>query len=179
MEGFWRHSLCVGTAAKQIAKRRGVDPKLLEEYFTAGLLHDLGKVPLNAVLPKEYLLTVSAADRDRCPLVQEEDRSLGINHCAAGALIVTAWQLEGPVGDAITCHHDLAGYTGPHGDVLRTVSAANYFACTGGIGFSGDRYPEKLACQDWEALGIDRELDETMKTLVVEEIEKAKIFLKI
>ena len=83
------------------------------------------------------------------------------------------------MGDAITCHHDLAGYTGPHGDLLRTVCAANYFACTGEIGFSGDRYPQNLDGQDWEALGIDRELDETTKTLVIEEIERAKIFLKI
>ncbi|MCX7654895.1 MAG: HDOD domain-containing protein, partial [Treponemataceae bacterium] len=44
MDGFWRHSLCVGVAAKMIAKKRGVDPKLTEEYFAAGLLHDIGKI---------------------------------------------------------------------------------------------------------------------------------------
>jgi len=47
MEGFWRHSLCVGVSAKAITKKRGIDPKLLEEYFAAGLFHDIGKIPLN------------------------------------------------------------------------------------------------------------------------------------
>ncbi|MCL2879605.1 MAG: HDOD domain-containing protein, partial [Treponema sp.] len=48
MEGFWRHSLCVGVAAKMLAKQRGIESKQREEYFTAGLLHDIGKIPLNS-----------------------------------------------------------------------------------------------------------------------------------
>ena len=44
MEGFWRHSLCVGVTAKLIAKHIKVDTKTLESYFIAGLLHDIGKL---------------------------------------------------------------------------------------------------------------------------------------
>jgi HD-like signal output (HDOD) protein len=44
-EGFWRHSLCVGVTAKLIARKQGIDHSRLEEFFTAGLLHDLGKIP--------------------------------------------------------------------------------------------------------------------------------------
>ncbi|MCL1813256.1 MAG: HDOD domain-containing protein, partial [Treponema sp.] len=102
MEGFWRHSLCVGVAAKAIAKKRGVDSKQWEEYFAGGLLHDMGKIPLNAVLGNDYMLTISSSDRDKLSLVRSEDRGLGINHCSAGAMIVKAWKLEGAVGDAIT-----------------------------------------------------------------------------
>src|SRR3974390_494760 len=42
LDGFWRHSLCVGVTAKLIAIKRRKDPKQLEEYFVAGLLHDIG-----------------------------------------------------------------------------------------------------------------------------------------
>jgi HD-like signal output (HDOD) protein len=52
MEGFWRHSLCVGVTAKLIAKKRKIDPRLFEEYFIAGLLHDIGKIPLNNKLSR-------------------------------------------------------------------------------------------------------------------------------
>jgi putative nucleotidyltransferase with HDIG domain len=179
MEGFWRHSLCVGTAAKQLARDRGVDPRLLEEYFTAGLLHDLGKIPLNAVLPQEYLRAVGGADRNRRPLIREEELSLGIDHCTAGALIVGAWQLAGPVGDVIIHHHGGESYRGPHGELLCTVAAANYFACTREIGFSGDRYPEKPEGPSWEALGIGREAFAALEPRVNGEIEKARIFLNI
>jgi putative nucleotidyltransferase with HDIG domain len=179
MEGFWRHSLCVGVAAKQLARIRGVDPKLLEEYFAAGLLHDLGKIPLNAVLPKDYVQAVSAADRDRRPLFQEEDRSLGLNHCGTGALIVQAWRLEGPVGDVIIHHHGYAEYRGPHGDLLYTVAAANYFACAEEIGFSGDRYPGEMSPPIPETLGLGGDFFKSVRPVVNREIEKAAVFLKL
>ncbi|MDR1898528.1 MAG: HDOD domain-containing protein [Treponema sp.] len=98
MEGFWRHSLCVGVTAKILARQRGIDPKQVEEYFTAGLLHDIGKIPLNAVLSKEYMLTVSVADRERISLFRAEEKTLGLNHAQAGAMIVKAWRLGGPWG---------------------------------------------------------------------------------
>jgi len=46
MEGFWRHCLCAGVTSKLIAVKQEVDPKYQQEYFTTGLLHDIGKVPL-------------------------------------------------------------------------------------------------------------------------------------
>lgn len=179
MEGFWRHSLCVGTAAKFLAKRRGIDPKQLEEYFAAGLLHDIGKIPLNAVLSKDYMLAVTAADREQIPLFQAEDKTLNINHCAVGAMIVKAWNLAGPVGESIVHHHNLAGYPGNHSDILNNVAAANHFASVWEIGFSGDRYPVKPEKQIWQSLGLGDDAFEGIEKTVNEEIEKAKVFLSI
>ncbi|MCL2318920.1 MAG: HDOD domain-containing protein, partial [Treponema sp.] len=179
MEGFWRHSLCVGVSAKILAKRRGIDAKQTEEYFTAGLLHDIGKIPLNAVLAKNYMLTVSSADRERKSLYQMEQSALGLNHCTAGAMISAAWKLEGAVGDTIVYHHDCAGYSGSNQDILYSVIAANRFASLSGIGFSGDRYPEKVDPVVWETLNATWEDFDEIEKMVNGEIEKAEIFLKI
>jgi HD-like signal output (HDOD) protein len=179
MEGFWCHSLCVGVAAKIIAKQRGVEAKQLEEYFTAGLLHDLGKIPLNAVLAQDYLFTINIAEGDRVPLYLVEDRRLGLNHCIAGAAIVRAWKLEGPVGDAIICHHQIPEYEDPHKDILYSVAAANYFASTREIGFAGDRHPEEIYPGIWDFLKIKPAIFDKIDATVNEEIGKAKIFLKL
>ena len=179
MEGFWRHSLCVGVAAKLLAKQRGVDPKQLEEYFTAGLLHDIGKIPLNAVLAQDYMLAVSAADRERISLFRAEDAALGFNHCAAGALVVKAWKLLGPVGETIEYHHNLAGYSGGSQDILYSIAAANQFAVRQEIGFSGDRFPEKAGAAIWETLQTGVEVFEEIEKTVSGEIEKAQVFLNI
>jgi len=179
MEGFWRHSLCVGVAAKMLAKKRGIDQKLAEEYFTAGLLHDLGKIPINAVLAKEYMLTISDADRNRLPLFQAEDSSLGLNHCITGGMITEAWKLEGAVGDVILHHHNCEEYSGKHKDVLFTVAAVNQFAVMSEIGFSGDRFPGALPAGIWETLGINNEVFADIEENVFNEIEKAAVFLKI
>jgi HD-like signal output (HDOD) protein len=179
MEGFWRHSLCVGVAAKLLAKRRGVDPQRLEEYFTAGLLHDIGKIPLSAVLSAGYTLAITAADRERISLYRAEDAGLGLNHCAAGAMIVKAWKLMGPVGETIEQHHNLAAYSGDHRDILYSIAAANQFAVRYDIGFSGDRFPEKTGAEVWKTLNTSVDVFEEIEKNVNVEIEKAKVFLKI
>ena len=179
MEGFWRHSLCVGVSSKLLAAKRGIDVKLREEYFTAGLLHDIGKIPMNAVLRKEYMLTLSEADRDRVSLHLAEKHTLGFDHCTAGAAIVKAWKLEGAVGDAIVYHHDDTDYSGTHDEVLYSVIAANRFASIWDIGFSGDRHPDSIDTLVWDKLGITEDFFSEIENTVKEEIEKAKIFLKL
>ncbi len=179
MEGFWRHSLCVGVTAKLIAKRRGADPKTLEEYFAAGLLHDIGKIPLNNALAEEYLRTMSLADMERIPLYAAERRGLGLDHCEAGGLVAESWKLTGAIVDTVRWHHDLAGYEGGHGDVLRTVAVADYFANREGIGFSGNRFPDKASAETLSLLGIEKSLLEELEDPVNAEIEKAKVFLKL
>jgi HD-like signal output (HDOD) protein len=152
---------------------------MTEEYFTAGLLHDIGKIPLNAVHAKEYMVTVSIADRNRKPLWDAEASSLGMDHCAAGAMISAAWKLEGAVGDVIVHHHKLKEYTGNFKDVLFSVAAANRFASHSEIGFSGDRYPDPLSSEMWEALNVSKEVFHEIEENVNSEIEKAEVFLKI
>ena len=179
MEGFWRHSLCVGVLAKLLARKRNVDIKMAEEYFTAGLLHDLGKIPLNAVLTKEYTLTIGTADKKRESLFRSEAGTLGLDHCASGAMINAAWKLDGAVGDTIVYHHDCENYSGPHSDVLYSVVAANWYATFSGIGFSGDRHSEAVHPLVWEKLRVSKDVFEEIKETVTKEIEKAEVFLKI
>jgi putative nucleotidyltransferase with HDIG domain len=178
-DAFWRHSLCVGVTAKLIAKERGIDPKTLEEYFAAGLLHDIGKIPLNNTLADEYVRAMALADREHISIVQAERRELGIDHCEAGALIAEAWKLSGAIADTVRSHHDIEAYEGENGDVLRTVAVADYFANREGIGFSGNRYPDKVPPEVFDLLGIKKGLLTDLEEPVNAEIEKAKVFLKL
>lgn len=179
MEGFWRHSLCVGVAAKIIAKKRGVDAKQAEEYFAAGLLHDIGKIPLNAVLSSDYVAAISISDRERISLYLAEQQALGLDHMQAGLLISNAWKLQGAVGDAIAHHHDYMNYSGEYREVVLTIALANRFASAMEIGFSGNRYPDKLDPSVWESLGLTRDVFEEIEGVVNQEIDKAKIFLRL
>ena len=45
IKDFWAHSISVGVMAKLLAAEQGIPLVEREEYFVAGLLHDLGKVP--------------------------------------------------------------------------------------------------------------------------------------
>jgi putative nucleotidyltransferase with HDIG domain len=179
LEGFWRHSLCVGVSSKLLARERGVDSNLREEYFTAGLLHDIGKIPLNHILKEEYLLTIDAADTERISLYRTEESALGLNHCTVGAMIVNSWKLTGAVGETIIHHHQYLKEDFPGRDILFTVAAANYFAVSWEIGFAGDRRPEEIPPLVWEVLGVRPDVFDRIAAEVGQEIEKAKIFLML
>jgi HD-like signal output (HDOD) protein len=179
MEGFWRHSLCVGVSSKLLAKKRGIDTKMLEEYFTAGLLHDIGKIPLNAVLSKQYMVTVGDADRERKPLNLAEQNAFGTDHCETGDMITAAWKLDGPIGDTIKYHHSYDEYSGNNKDILYSVAAANRFAILSDIGFSGDCHPSPLPNVIWETLKVSRDVFDEIEEKVHSEIEKAEVFLRI
>jgi HD-like signal output (HDOD) protein len=125
------------------------------------------------------MLTVSIADKKRKSLFRIEQDTLGLDHCAAGTMIRSAWKLQGAVGDTIVHHHDYTEYTGSYKDVILSVVAANKFASFSEIGFSGDRYPEKAEPVVWETLNISRDIFDEMEETVNKEIEKAEIFLKI
>jgi HD-like signal output (HDOD) protein len=166
-------------AAKIIARKRGIDPKLHEEYFAAGLLHDIGKIPLNVVLPREYLLTIKSADTGKVSLVRTEAEYLGVTHNEVGARVFRAWRIEGALEDVVIHHHNAAAYTGKHRDLLYNVAAANYFASLMEIGFAGDCHPEKHVPLVWKTLGINWDLFEDIRPTVDEEVAKAQIFLNL
>ncbi len=180
MDGFWRHSLCVGVTAKLIAARRKVDKKILEEYFIGGLLHDIGKIPLNNRLTEDYVEVMALSDREVLPLYKAESEIFGMNHADVGGIIVDNWKLGNEIRDAVLFHHTPLSYEGEHMDLLYTVSMANYFANLSEIGFAGDRYPEKLSpdISDYLQMSITY-IEDEMEEQVKAEIEKARIFLQV
>jgi putative nucleotidyltransferase with HDIG domain len=179
LEGFWRHSLCSGATAKHIARKRGVDLKMQEEYFAAGLLHDLGKIPLNNYLPDVYIQALELADRDHRPLFTAEEHILGMSHGEVGLLVAQAWKLDAGISDTIAHHHAAAAYAGTHRDLVLTVAVANAFAISLEIGYSGDRHPEAVPRQVFDQLRIGWDDLEQIESEIMADIEKAQVFLQV
>lgn len=178
LQGFWRHSLAVGVISKIIARHLGVPAKDLEEYFITGLLHDIGKIPINSVLPDRYLELISIADREHQSLFKVERQALGFDHGTVGRAIGESWNLGEYIQDSIEFHHTPAEYTGEHSRMLYIIATANYFANIGEFGYSGDRYPEAVPDTIFTTLGIEMSLLDSIEDEVHGEIEKAEIFLK-
>ncbi|MDR1466135.1 MAG: HDOD domain-containing protein [Treponema sp.] len=176
---LWQHSLCTGVAAKLLAIKRRVDHKLLEEYFIAGLLHDIGKIPINQSIPADFLTVVKTADDRKEPFFKMEYKLLGLNHCDVGFMIADMWKLEGAIRDIIVHHHNYLDYKGPHKDILFTVVAANFFVNTEILRVSGDSNPEPLDATVFETLDITNDVFSGLHDSLIKEVEKAKVFLHI
>jgi len=178
MEGFWHHCLCVGVMTKLLASKQGADSRYREEYFAAGLLHDIGKIPLNAVLSSDYIQMITIADRENKPLYAVESEIAGINHCEAGGIISNLWKLDNPIIDVITYHHSINEYSGENKKILCFVEIANYFSHIYEIGFAGNRKPVKPDKSVWETADLNDEAYLDLMPNLYNEIEKAKIFLQ-
>jgi HD-like signal output (HDOD) protein len=98
-EGFWRHSIAVGCASELIAaKARGVAP---DEAFVAGLLHNLGRLALDVVLPQAYAGVLMLAEQ-RCADTTAYERAIfGLDHHDAGRRLVETWGLPDSLGDVV------------------------------------------------------------------------------
>lgn len=155
--GFWVHSLTVACAAERIAESHpaiGVSP---EEAYLAGLLHDLGKVALDLVLPKAYGRVLEMAAKKRCALCLIERTMLGLDHHTAGKRLAEHWGLPDTIRDALWLH-DQQPESVPSGQskaLVGVITLAETWARDLHLGWCGDHGepldPHELALK----LGID------------------------
>jgi HD-like signal output (HDOD) protein len=181
IDDFWEHSLGVAVVAKAIAKRLQVPMDEQEEYFVAGLMHDLGKIPLINCYPELYQQALSAAKDPYLTLLQAEIAAIGIDHCQVGYLIGAKWKLLDRVQAAILDHHEPAmDLHNTDSLILCITSLANQLVKVFSIGSSGDvDIDSRLAGSLAESIGIKFNALERMKSDIEIEIEKARIFLHV
>lgn len=176
MDAYWAHCLCVGTTAKAIARLKNVPSVEQEEYFVAGLLHDLGKLPMMACFGEIYKKAVKLSECEDMPLFAAENRCIGFNHCQVGWLIAAKWKLNTEMQHALARHHQPPDEGG--GALTTYTSLANQIAHHYQIGSAGSHHLDRLlAKQLADRIGINTDILFTMKPMIEEEIEKAKVFL--
>jgi HD-like signal output (HDOD) protein len=173
---FWAHSIGTGVCAKLLAKANGVPLMECEEYFVAGLLHDLGKIPFG----DEYIEVLHAASDEQRPLVDIEREILGVGHQEVGRLIAEKWKLNEAMTCAIAFHHDVEA--APEEQQVRAayVGLANMYANILEFGYAGDPFPDiHSAVEMLDLTGLSWEMFGEIAESVEEEIVKAQIFLQI
>lgn len=127
MESLWRHSLRVAAAAKRISIAEDQPSKAIEEAFTAGILHDLGKLVMAVNLRAEYTAAMHLAESGLTVTVAEE-KVFGTNHADVGGYLIGLWGLPAPVVEAVSLHHCPSRAPGSAFSPLASVHAANVLA---------------------------------------------------
>jgi HD-like signal output (HDOD) protein len=105
IEQIWSHSMATGVLAKQIMECENAGKAQTAEAFTAGLLHDLGKLVLAFNLPREYGEVLARSALDGVPLQGAEREVLGSTHADVGAYLLGLWGLPDPIIEAVALHH--------------------------------------------------------------------------
>ncbi len=172
---FWAHSIGVGVCAKLLAKANDVPVIECEEYFIAGLLHDLGKIPFG----DEYIDILHCVKKEQRSLIEVEREMLGVDHQQVGRMIAEKWKLNEAMTCAICFHHDVESAPEEHRVRAAYIGLANMYANILDIGYAGDPFPpEDGADRLLEITGLNWTMFSEIAESVEDEIQKAQVFLQ-
>jgi putative nucleotidyltransferase with HDIG domain len=183
---LWTHSLTVATAARELAQEiRYSDPGAC---FTAGLLHDMGKIALAKIEPERIAATCASVRGEGLPQEVAEKRHGLIPHERVGARLARQWKFPATLATPIEYHHaiyrvEVRERLAPH---LRTlteiVAVADHLSLLCQPSYTsrtfeedGDLDATELSARNGLALSQrDALCDRTRKQL-----ERSKIFLSL
>ncbi len=100
---YWKHSMLVGTAAKDMSIRLGFSD-LCGEAFLAGILHDVGIQVIAQYFEKEYEEILEMV-KEGSKFYNAEKEVLGVGHDAISVFLSQKWKLPESLTDAIQFHH--------------------------------------------------------------------------
>jgi putative nucleotidyltransferase with HDIG domain len=101
--GMFQHAVGTGVVAQELAAFTGRSP--IDLAYTAGLLHDIGKVPLDQYMTTEAPFFYLAANTEASDFSLLEKERFGISHTEAGARMGERWLLPDNLVDVIRHHH--------------------------------------------------------------------------
>jgi HD-like signal output (HDOD) protein len=121
---LWNHSLAVGVLSKEIARAECNDRTMMEDSYTAGLLHAVGTLVLSQ-LRKDYGDVINAAQTEQIPLEKAEETVIGATSSQVGAYLMALWGLPHAVVEAVGWRKHPSTCPNPEFSPLTTVHIAD------------------------------------------------------
>ncbi|HEY1174270.1 MAG TPA: HDOD domain-containing protein [Verrucomicrobiae bacterium] len=147
---LWKHSVTSAVAAQLIAAECDVDENVA---FTAGLLHDIGKVILSGALEHIYQKLRDEVDTNQQSLLETEKRLLGVQHAEIGGRLLANWKFPAPLVAAVWFHHHPAAAQ-PHQKLASCVYLGNMIAYFIGNGFGHQAFALRGRGEALSMLGL-------------------------
>jgi putative nucleotidyltransferase with HDIG domain len=138
-KGLILHSIAVACCAKNIAETASppMDPQLA---YCAGLLHDIGKLAIEKVMPKSYAYILEEAQSSEQNTRTIEQKYLGTDHTIIGKRLAQKWRFPNLIMTAIWLHHNQTVTISreiPEARIAAVIQLADSIARQSGIGWSG------------------------------------------
>jgi len=159
VDALWSHLMKCANSARAIMQAEDAVAADVEAAFTAGMLHDIGKLMLADSLPGEFQNALSLAATNHVPLQEVEREIFGTTHAELAAYLLGLWGLPATMVEAVAFHHSPEKSAHQHFSPLTAVHVAN--------ALEHEAAGEKSCLnQDYLAkIGMENRLDSWRKTI--------------
>ena len=146
------------------------DVELQGRAFTAGLLHDLGKLIEENYLHEEFEEILELAQEKQGMLIWAEKENIGTTHEEIGSHLAEWWSMPSFLVNAIRWHHS-PSLCNAEKEIIDAVHVADALVQQFQVGASGNFCPVKIDRESWERFELSDERAQAFK----EEVEQAMI----
>lgn len=166
--GLFKHALAVAHLSKVIARKmRQLD---VQTAYTAGLLHDIGKIVLDQYVAETRPMFYCSQREGVADLLSTEREAFATDHQKIGGELAAIWNLPENLGEAASCHHyperavidpelvhavyiaDLLACWFMAGVEIEIINTANLGERLGRIGLDVAAIPEIVGNTPWHEL---------------------------
>jgi putative nucleotidyltransferase with HDIG domain len=148
---LWSHSVVSALGAQRIAQDQELDENLA---FTAGLLHDIGKIIMLDVLEEKYARLLGEIREEGCTLTDAEHRLFGLQHAELGSRLLARWKFPLSLAAAVCFHHNPMA-AGVHRSIAACVCFGTMIADLAGYGCNQARTPAFIRGDVFKLLKIE------------------------
>lgn len=124
---FWQHSINVGMTSKHLSEMTKKEEP--EACFTAGLLHDIGKIVMSQHFPTLFEEIVESSIKEKTSFRAAEKKVTQVGHDKMGGFLSEKWKLPVNLVDAVKFHHTVSPRSS-NINIVKIVHTANIIANT-------------------------------------------------
>ncbi len=183
-ENFWRHSLATAITARTFGHiLRDKQTFDVEAAFSAGMLHNIGKMIMVLHIPEDFKKAEEAkAQFPTIPDYMVEEKTLGYDHAMLGSLLAQHWQLPQKLAESIRYHHYPMSAAIEENNLPLLIYASNWMA-TYSFEYDPDEdvEPDMEPLQEsvLERLGVSTHKLKSLVGRLREEYSKAETFMEM
>ncbi len=151
-KAFWRHSIATAACAKILARHVGFNQDFA---FTAGLLHDIGRLVMVTLFPEHYAAALRYRREHDCHMIDAERKIMGITHVIAGTALAEHWRFSETLQHGIAGHHspDVPGA----GFLATIIHVADGITHALDLSQQEDDLVPSLSLVAWHAVGLTQD----------------------
>lgn len=153
IENLWKHSIATAALSKFLAGK--ISDEKPDSIFTAGLLHDIGKVVFLNSFQEEYKRVGEIVAETGGPISDGEIKVFGADHHIIGEWLCKKWKMPEEIRQCVRYHSNPSGAKEEFRHCVDVVHVANAIAGKILVGYSGDELTPEPESETLERLGVD------------------------